>query len=92
MAGVLGRKKGVPKEFGYEDMRDYIRREMASEFDAMRVWDSKRQTERTSGLQHEGKSAEAAGWETVKGALQINGKSGRGMGQEVIKDVPVVLV
>lgn len=35
MAYITGGKKGLPKESGYKDMRDYIRRERAAEFDAM---------------------------------------------------------
>ncbi len=99
MADIPGRKKGVPKEHGYEDMKAYIRREMAAEFDAMTARDRwldmsfKRQTERTSaGLEDEGRSAHAGGRAAVKEALQINGKAGHGMGQEVIKDMPVILL
>ena len=94
MADIPGRKKGVPKEL--EDMRDYIRREMAAEFNAIAARDRwldttfKRQTERTSaGLEQEGKSAQAGGRAAVKEALQINGKSGR---REVIKDMQVILL
>jgi hypothetical protein len=99
MADITGRKKGVPKELAYEDMRDYIRCEMAAEFDAMTARDRlldtsfKRQTERTSAaLEHDGKSAQTGGQAAVKDSLQINGKSGRRTGQEMIEDMQVILL
>jgi len=96
---IPGRKRGVPKELGYEDMRDYIHCEMAAEFDAMTTWDKwldtsfKRQTERMSAaLEHEGRSVQAGEPATVKEAWQFNGKSGRRMGQEVIKHMQAILL
>jgi hypothetical protein len=99
MVDIPARKKGVATELGDEDMGDYIRRQMAAEFDAMTARDRwlhttfKRQTERTStGLEHGGRSAEAGGQAAAKEALQINRKSGREVGQEVIKDMRVILL
>jgi hypothetical protein len=45
-----------------------------------------------AGLEHEGKSAQAGGRVAAKEALQINGKSGRGVEEEVIKDMQVILL
>ena len=99
MADIPARKKGVATELGDKDMRDYIRRQMATEFDAMTAQERwldtsfKRQTERTStGLEHGGKSAQAGGQAAAKEAWQINDKSGRGAGQEVIRDMRVILL
>ena len=90
MADIPGRKTGVPKELGYEDMRDYNRREMAAEFD---VWDRwldtsfKRQTERTTAaaLEHDGISVQVGRWAAMKG-------KSRRMGQDVIEDMQVILL
>ena len=99
MADIPSKKEGIATELGDEDMRDYIRRQMAAEFDAMTARDRwldmsfKRQTERTStGLEHGGKSAQVGVQAAAKEALQINRKSGRGVGQEVMKDMRVILL
>ena len=96
MADIPGRKTGVPKELGYEDMMDYIRREMAAEFDARDRWFDtpfKRQTERSSAaLEHDGISAQTGERAAVEGALQTSGESGRRMGQEAIEDMQVILL
>ena len=68
---MIGRKKGLPKELAYEDMKDYIRCEMAAEFDARERWPevlSKRQAERME-VRDENKTREQA---TASGALRDN--------------------
>lgn len=106
MAYITGRKKGFQKEHGYEDMRDYIRREMAVEFDTTKARDRwlellpKGQVERMrAGLEHGGKAEEAtakealhANQETKTAGLKKGGKYGRGMGQQAIKEIPVILL
>lgn len=89
MADIPERKTGVPKELGYEDMRDYIRREMAAEFDAWDRWldmSFKRQMERvTAALEHDRILAQAGERAAMKG-------KSRRMGQDVIEDMQVILL
>ncbi len=100
MADLTGRKKGLPQELGYEDMKDYIHREMAVEFDAMMARDRwvdvslKRQVEEVmAGLEHDGEQAIAkealhANREIKTAGFKKDSKSGLGMGQEM----PVILL
>jgi hypothetical protein len=91
---MVWRKKGLTKELGHEDMKDYIRREMAAAFVARERWpelSSIRQGE--VGLEHGDKTREQA---TANEALHDNremktdehGESGRG----IIKEMSVILL
>ena len=63
---ITGRKKGLPNELVYEDMRDYIRREMAAGFDAMKAASQIAALERQGALKTNGKAGRAMGQEVVK--------------------------
>jgi len=53
---IAERKRGLPNQRVYEDMRDYIRREMAAEFDAMKTASQIAALEREGALKTNGKA------------------------------------
>ena len=102
MAYITGGMKELPKESEYGVMRDYIRRQMAAEFDAMMAQERWLNVplKRIAGLEPEGRGKEQAAAkeplhanrEPKTAGFKQDGKSGRGIGQQTIKEMPVILI